>query len=103
MANVRHLKKDIDYLTSLVIEDCFQYINYSENADQEAAYELVKKVIAAGNDLRNRANHPDGSENPQLVKKHYRKIGEDLVNTCNEAYEELSNIIKNKKEKSGNS
>jgi hypothetical protein len=100
MASIRNLKKDIDFLTSMVIIDCFQYINYSENADQESAFALVRKVIASGNDLRDRASHPDGSENPALVKKYYRKIGEDLVKVCDQAYEELSKIIKDNPGKS---
>ena len=93
MASVRNLKKDIDYLTSLVFVDCLQYISYFENADKKAATKIVEKLIASRNDLRKRVNHPDGKDNPALVKAYYDKIAHDLMDVCDKAYEELGKLV----------
>lgn len=93
MASVRNLKKDIDYLTSLVFVDCLQYLSYFEKADKEAGTAIVEKIIAARSDLRKRVNHPDGKDNPALVKKYYRTLAKDLMLACDQAYEELGKLV----------
>ena len=93
MANVRNLKKDIDYLVSLFVVDCFQYINYFEDADKEAAYKIVEKILVAHNDLRKRVNHPDGKDNPAIIRNYYREVSKDLMITCDKAYEELGQLV----------
>jgi len=96
MASIRDLKKDVDYLVSMVLVDCFQYTNYFENADKEGAYKIVEDLMAKHSDLRKRINHPDGKDNPKLIKQHYRKIGEDLLAVCDHAYAELAQLIEKK-------
>lgn len=93
MASVRNLKKDIDYLVSLVVVDCFQYIHYFDNADKEAAFKIVNDIMGKRKDLRSRANHPDGKDNPPLIKKHYQKVGQDLLVVCDDAYAQLAKLI----------
>ena len=93
MASVRDLKKDIDYLVSLVVVDCFQYINYFENADKEAAYKIVETIMADRRALRQRVNHPDGKDDRKLARKHFHKIGEDLMKACDQAYVDLGKLV----------
>ncbi len=93
MASVRNLKKDIDYLVSLVVVDCFQYISYFDKADKEAATKIVEEIMTKRLELRQRTNHPDGKDNPKLTKSHYRKISEDLLSACDEAYATLGKLV----------
>ncbi|MGQ8337316.1 hypothetical protein ACUNWD_12265 [Sunxiuqinia sp. A32] len=93
MANIRSLKKDIDYLVSQVVIDCFQYINHFEKADKDQAYEIIKEVLRLNQELRQRTNHPDGKDNPALVKKYYNKIGKDLLEGCDKAYQKLGKLV----------
>ncbi|WP_321289536.1 hypothetical protein [uncultured Sunxiuqinia sp.] len=93
MASVRDLKKDIDYLVSLVVVDSFQYINAFENADKEAAFKIVNEIMTKRKDLISRVNHPDGKDNPKLIKSHYQSIGKDLLVACDEAYAKLAKLI----------
>ena len=93
MANVRGIKKDIDFLVSQVVVDCFQYINHFEKANKDAAYKIVERVMGLRTDLRMRANHPDGKDNPALVKKHYQAIAKDLLEGCDKAYAELGKLV----------
>ena len=92
MANLRNLKKDIDFLVGQVVLDCFEYIYATENSDTEGAYSIVGEVLVLRNKLRNRTNHPDGKDNPALIKQFYRQIGTDLVEGCDECYNKLGKL-----------
>lgn len=93
MANVRGIKKDIDFLVSQVVVDCFQYINHFENADKEAAYKIVEGIMQLRSQLRQRASRPDGKDNPSLVKKHFNLVGKDLLGGCDKAYADLGKLV----------
>lgn len=92
MANLRNLKKDIDFLVGQVVLDCFEYIHAVDGADREGAYEIIADVLGLRNNLRNRVNHPDGKDNPGMVKKFYHKVGQDLVEGCDKAYGQLNKL-----------
>lgn len=92
MANRRDLKKDIDYLVGQVVMDCFEYIYTTENADSAAAYDIIGEILVTRNKLRAQANHPDGKNNPGLVKTYYHDLGKRLVESCNGAYDQLGKL-----------
>ncbi|HKJ43144.1 MAG TPA: hypothetical protein VKA27_13700 [Sunxiuqinia sp.] len=93
MASVRNLKKDIDYLVSLVVVDCFQYVTYFKEVNKEAAYKIVDDILSTRDELRARVNHPDGKDNPKLIKNYYQDIAKDLMQSCDNAYEELGKLV----------
>jgi hypothetical protein len=94
MASVKNLKKDIDLIMSLVINDCFFVLNENSKVSEENILDIVREVIVKHRELRVRTNHPDGKDNPKLIKQHYRKIAEDLLNAADEALEKLSAEVK---------
>ena len=94
MANLRSLKKDIDYLLSLVLEECMYVIDAYPDADKEKVLELARKVITSHRNLRVRVNHLDGKANPKIVKEYLKKVVDDLYSEANTALEELAEIIK---------
>jgi len=95
MATKRELKKDIKYLTEQVIIDALEV---SEMVKSEAEKEKVLKIIVDVAELHNslisRVNHPDGKDNPKMVKVHFSKIMDDLMLACNKAYENLNKMVK---------
>ncbi|WP_163710824.1 hypothetical protein [Mangrovibacterium lignilyticum] len=93
MAKLRNLKKDIDFLVGQVVLDCFEYIHVAKDADSEGAYAIVGEILVFRNNLRNRVNHPDGKDNPALTKKFYHKIGQELVEACDESHDKLSKLV----------
>lgn len=93
MASIRNLKKDIDFLVGQVVLDCFEYIYAVEQADREAAYQIVSDVLVLHNDLRLRVNHPDGKDNRPMVRSYYQQIGKELVEGCDKAYDQLNKLI----------
>lgn len=93
MANLRDLKKDIDFLCGQVVLDCFDYIHHIDGADTEGAYEIISEALVLRNQLRNRSNHPDGKDNPGMVKKFYHQLGKELVEGCDKCYEQLGKLV----------
>ncbi|MBN1987233.1 MAG: hypothetical protein JW761_13065 [Prolixibacteraceae bacterium] len=94
MASVKNLKKDIDLIMSLVINDCFFVLNENSKVSEENILDIVREVIVKHRELRVRTNHPDGKDNSKLIKQHYKKIAEDLLNAADEALEKLSAEVK---------
>ena len=94
MASKRNIKKDIDVVMSLALSDCFYVLEYNDKVDEKAIMEIAGDIIKMHRELRIRANHPDGKDNPKLVKKYYQKIIADLLSTANGALERLSSEVK---------
>ena len=94
MASKRNIKKDIDVVMSLALSDCFYVLEYNDKVDEKAIMEIAGDIIKMHRELRIRANHPDGKDNPTLVKKYYQKIIADLLSTANGALERLSSEVK---------
>ncbi len=94
MASKRGIKKDIQYLTKMVITDAI-YVSEILMGEEEKQKtdEVILGAIDMYNSLTDRANHPDGKDNPALVKKHYKKISEDLLNKTDELLGTLNKMI----------
>jgi hypothetical protein len=94
MARVRDLKKDIDLLMSLVLDDCFSVLKYNEKVDGEVVLKIAGDVIRKHRELRVLANHPDGKENRKLVKSYYHALVADALKEADKFLEELSAEVK---------
>lgn len=95
MASRRRLKKDIDYLCYEVISDCYNY-NYLHPGKEEEVLQIIKDAIVNRNQLIVRVNHPDGKDNPKIVKQHYKAIFQDLLKNIDESFTRLSELVKAK-------
>jgi hypothetical protein len=93
MASIRQLKKDIDYLLSLVLEECMYVAHAYPEADKEKIFEIAGKVISSHRELRLRINHLNGKDNPALVREYLRKIVDDLYLAADGALENLAATI----------
>ena len=58
MAKLRNLKKDIDYLISEVLNDCYT-LAYLFPDKQEAAREIINSAVDFRNEMFERVNNPD--------------------------------------------
>jgi signal recognition particle subunit SEC65 len=94
MASVRNLKKDIDLIMSLTLSDCFYVLEYNSKVDQDAVYKIAGEVVSAHRELRLRAMHPDGKDNPKLVKQYYKGLVNDMLKAADAALEKLSKEVK---------
>ena len=94
MASIKNLKKDIDLLMSLVLNDCFYVLEYNSKVDSDAIMKIAGDVIQKHRELRLRVNHPDGKDNPKQVKKYYDGIVSDMLAYADKALEKLSAEVK---------
>lgn len=94
MASVKNLKKDIDVIMSLVINDCFLVLEQNTKVNNENVLEIITEVIQKHRELRIRSKHPDGKDNPKLVKAHYNSIISDMLSEADSALEKLSAEVK---------
>lgn len=94
MASVRSLKKDIDMVMSMALSDCFYVLEYNEKVNQEEIMKIASDIVIMHRELRLRANHPDGKDNPKLVKQYYQKVVSDLLSFTDVSLERLSAEVK---------
>ena len=94
MASVRNLKKDIDLVMSLALSDCFYVMEYNPKVNEEAVYKIAGEIVQKHRELRLRAMHPDGKDNPKLVKKYYQGLVQDMLAAADSALEGLSAEVK---------
>ena len=93
MAKLRTLKKDIDYLVSEVISDCYTLI-YLYPERKEGAFEIVNNTVEFRNHLFERANNPDGKADKKLAKIHYKNINKDLLTGIDNLFIKISELTK---------
>ncbi len=89
MASIRNLKKDINYLATEVISECYFKKLLINSLEDDALTDIIKQTVALRNDMIARANHTDAKQNPKLVKQYYRNLRKDLL-AC---FSELGNLI----------
>ncbi|MCT4588971.1 MAG: hypothetical protein N4A71_14200 [Carboxylicivirga sp.] len=79
MASVRELKKDINFLASELITEAYVKQLVKEDVNNDKIAEVMVKAIEFRNDLVAKANHPDGKDNPKLVKAFYQGLRKDMM------------------------
>lgn len=91
MSSIRRLKKDIDYLTFAVIDDCINCLAYGKSTDEIS--EIVQSVIDSRNEMRQRINAAKKEEkNARPVA--YNAVCKDLMVAVDGAFSKLSELVK---------
>jgi hypothetical protein len=90
MASIRSLKKDINFLTSeLVTQAYLNQFLFKKISDKELA-----NYIGDALDFRNKyveqTNHPDGKDNPKLVRGYYKHLRKEMLKEFSKLYETLA-------------
>lgn len=89
MANLRILKKEIDYRLEEFVFDCEMAI-YFQPSKEDAVVALMEKAVALRNALYVKANNPTEPHNASLVHKYYAAMRRDMVSSFAAMFEELS-------------
>ena len=86
--NLRVFKKDIEYFVGEFIDDCslFVALNPGKDADEIAA--IVDETVDLYNDLKNKANHPEGAN-----KAFYNNLRKEMFEKIDGLCEKLSSVI----------
>lgn len=92
MANLRELKKDIDYLVFEVVSDCLIYANIHNEDNSQKISEIIEDAIELRNELIARVNQPEDKHNPKTIKLHYKTIRKDLFTGVDKLFASLSSL-----------
>ena len=93
MTSRRRLKKEIDYVVSDLVLDCFTYISLYEKSKEEETLQIVQNTLALRNELRDKANHPEQKEATGSVKSYYDSIAKVLIDSVEESYGKLGKLL----------
>jgi len=96
MASIRGLKKEIDSLVFEVISDCFVYSGIHPDNSSDELTAIISDAVEFRNELIARINHPDGKDNPKIVKAYYKSVEKDLNSGVDKFFKRLSSLTKKK-------
>lgn len=94
MATVRRLKKEIEFMSSQLISDCIDFLETFEDKKEPTLLSIIEEAVLLNNSMLDRACHPDGKDNPKLVKNHYRQLKTDFITGLDQAYAKLEGLVK---------
>lgn len=93
MANLRNLKKEIDYRLEEFVFDCEMAIYFQPNKEEEVVG-LMEKGVELRNALYVKANNPAEPKNASLVRKYYSALRRDMISSFEQLFGDLSAINK---------
>ena len=95
MANLRYLKKEIDYRLEEFFFDCDMSL-YFHPTKEEEVFNLMQEAVAMRNELFSKAMNPTEPHNRKLVRKYYTGLRVEMVNGFNDKFEKLSKLTEAK-------
>lgn len=93
MASRQRLKKEIDYIVSDLVVDCFTFINMRQKAENDDVLLIIQDTLNLRGDLRDQANHPENKAEGQSTKSYYDNIAKVLIDSVESSYAKLSKLI----------
>lgn len=91
MANLRQLKKEIDYILEEVVFDCDMAMCFQPSKEKEI-FEVMQEAVAVRNNLYSKAMNPAEPHNRSLVRKHYAALRAEMNDAFGALFEKLSAI-----------
>ena len=91
MANLRQLKKEIDYILEEVVFDCDMAMCFQPSKEKEIC-EVMQEAVAVRNNLYAKAMNPAEPHNRSLVRKHYAALRAEMNDAFGALFEKLSAI-----------
>ena len=88
--NLRDIKKDIDYVLSAFVDDCYFFATYNPSSSDEELSNLLDEAIDLYNDLKDKTNvKVEGSK-----KAWFNDIRKELLEKTDALYTKLSEVVK---------
>ncbi|MGE0079486.1 MAG: hypothetical protein AB7S48_16615 [Bacteroidales bacterium] len=94
MANKRNLKKDVDFLVSEVVSDCYTYMLLNGEKNRDKALSIIESMLEKRNEFVTRINNPENKADAKAIKAHYKAIQQDLMVAVDDCFTKLSEITK---------
>ncbi|MDD4150731.1 MAG: hypothetical protein PHE33_11970 [Bacteroidales bacterium] len=94
MANRRELKKDLNWLTHVVISDCLIYVEINPDKDHTPVGEIINEVIQHRDAAFSEVNMSTAGMDRKEVKQKYNNIVNNFFDVSNTCFEKLSELSK---------
>ena len=96
MASKKDLKKDINFLTSEVIETCFLHYHLSHEKEEikPVIDEVIEDAVSLRNELIQKINNPDEGLRGRELKAWYNEIQSQMMKKTDDAFEKLGGLHK---------
>lgn len=91
MANLRDLKKEIDYCLEELVFDCDMAICFQPSKEKEV-FELMQKAVELRNNLFAKVSNPTEPHNRSLVRKYYAALRVEISDEFEKLFDALSEI-----------
>ena len=91
MANLRNLKKEIDYRLEEVLFDCDMAMCFQPSKEKEV-FEVMEEAVPVRNELYVKVMNPAEPHNASLVRKHYAALRAEMETAFEALFEKLSKI-----------
>jgi hypothetical protein len=88
MANLRKIKKDIDFLINEVISDCYLFLSLHPGGKEDEAQSILIEAVNLRNDLYDRVNAAPAEGR----KQHYVAISKDLLREVDRLFGKVSEL-----------
>lgn len=96
MANIRSLKKDVNFLTNDIISDAFLALDLHGDKVQDKVNALIEEVVEFHNLTYEKINKAPKGRKKAEIKPYFRSIRTEMDKKYCEFFEKLSEIISNK-------
>ena len=88
--NLRDIKKDIDYVLSAFVDDCYFFATYNPSSSDEELSGLLDEAIDLYNDLKDKVSAKiEGSK-----KAYYNGLRKEMLEQTDALYTNLSDVVK---------
>lgn len=92
MASRKKLKKEINYLHSELLSDCFAYLQFNNIKDSSTVENIINELADSHYEVFTEINKATRGMSRKDVKERYSKIIQLTVGSTNKLYSDLSNL-----------
>ncbi len=92
MASIRHLKREIEYVGADLFDAAFYLRGIVKPEHIKDVDLILNRILEWIDECILRAGHPDGKDNPQLVRAYYRNLRARMANQVDEMFAEMNKI-----------
>ena len=94
MASIKNLKKDINYLTEAVCEDCYTCSIIQPEVETEAIAKIISEAIEFRNEMTKKVNYAVVKGDRKATTKNFKEIKASIMTQIDGMFSSLSALIK---------
>jgi hypothetical protein len=94
MATIRGLKKDVNYLTNDLIDECLVFLTFHPQVKDQDIDDIMTNILEKRNEVISKINHYPVNGDPKEVRKYFQGIYDMIEKDMIGALDELEKLEK---------